>query len=274
MQASPETVEIEIAAGDIEFPTEEAPEAMQTDVTPRPPLARVLTESTLLPRMVNILEPNPELRVSNVVITSKYSIVTFVPFILYELLHPYRRFANFFYLVVGALQLINIISPFDPPSPQAWTSLVVIVAIDMIVLGREDFNRHKADHATNNQSVEIVSIDEEGGKPTVRHGIWADVKAGDIVRVHTKQAFPADMMLLRGSDPPGQCWVNTKPLDGESDHKLRLAPHHDLSAPIDTVDPSDPIEKQLNCNVLPPPLPALATATHMCTSITIASTEH
>ena len=53
---------------------------------------------------------------------------------------------------------------------------------------------------------------------------WADVKVGDVVRVRSRETFPADLLLLRGSEPPGQCWVNTKPLDGETDTKLRLAP--------------------------------------------------
>ena len=55
-------------------------------------------------------------------------------------------------------------------------------------------------------------------------GTWADVRVGDVVRVTDREAFPADLLLLRASDPPGQCWSNTKPLDGESDLKLRVAP--------------------------------------------------
>ena len=50
------------------------------------------------------------------------------------------------------------------------------------------------------------------------------MKVGDVVRVRSRETFPADLLLLRGSEPPGQCWVNTKPLDGETDTKLRLAP--------------------------------------------------
>ena len=47
---------------------------------------------------------------------------------------------------------------------------------------------------------------------------------GDIVKISDREAFPADLLFLRGSDPePGQAWVNTKPLDGESDTKLRIA---------------------------------------------------
>ena len=52
---------------------------------------------------------------------------------------------------------------------------------------------------------------------------------GDVVKIYARESFPADLLLLRASDPPGQCWVNTKPLDGESDTKLRLAPRQTVA---------------------------------------------
>ena len=61
---------------------------------------------------------------------------------------------------------------------------------------------------------------------------------GDVVRVMTREYFPADLLLLRASDPPGQCWVNTKPLDGESDTKMRLAPKLSASLLGDDCSPA------------------------------------
>jgi hypothetical protein len=78
---------------------------------------------------------------------------------------------------------------------------------------------------------------------------WIDVRVGDIVRVEgnlvrrpshrtlgaslarprarrvltSQELFPADLLCLGSSGGP-QCWVNTKPLDGETDVKLRLVP--------------------------------------------------
>jgi phospholipid-transporting ATPase len=49
------------------------------------------------------------------------------------------------------------------------------------------------------------------------------VEVGDVVRVRNRDTFPADLLLL-ASSLGGQAWVNTKPVDGESDVKLRLAP--------------------------------------------------
>ena len=58
----------------------------------------------LLTRPVSILAPNAD-GTSNAVTTSKYTLVSFVPVTLYNLLHPFQRFANFYFLCVGALQL-------------------------------------------------------------------------------------------------------------------------------------------------------------------------
>ena len=220
----------------------------QPPVPPVPPmpLTKQQTESNLLPRSINILAANPEISTTNVVITSKYTIFTFLPFCLFELLHPLNRFANFFYLVVGAMQLIEIITPYVPPTPIAWTNLFVIVCVDLYLLGREDYNRHVADRASNNQKVDVLSRDEATGKMSSKRTVWADVRVGDVVRVLEKEAFPADLVLLRGSDPPGQCWVNTKPLDGESDMKLRLAPAHGLARPPEECGADDALEEQLD----------------------------
>ena len=221
-----------------------APSAAAAAARPRS-ITRAATESNLLPRHINILAPTPAIDTTNVIVTSKYTPINFLPFVLYELLHPYNRFANFFYLVVGGLQLVPMITPFVPPTPIAWTNLFVIVCIDLYLLAREDFSRHVADRATNNQRIDVISRDEQGGLSSKRT-TWAQVKVGDVVRVMEREAFPADLVLLRGSDPPGQCWVNTKPLDGESDMKLRLAPSHGLSPEPETTSGDEPLEKQLD----------------------------
>ena len=58
---------------------------------------------------------------------------------------------------------------------------------------------------TNAQPVSIISPDGDASSDSVieRRATWADVEVGDVVRVRGKEAFPADLLLLRGSDPPG-----------------------------------------------------------------------
>ena len=213
---------------------------------PPPPSPLNKTGGLELPSRIGLLEPNP--KTSNTIVTAKYNLVTFLPVCLYNLLHPMKRAANFLFLVVGALQLTPL-NPAGGGTPTTWFSLFVILGIDLIVLAIDDLNRHRADRETNNQKVDIVSRDASSGAVSEREASWSGVKAGDIVRVHVNAIVPADLLLLRGSEEAsGQCWVNTKALDGESDLKLRLAPNHGCTpeeAPADA-----PLAKQLDWSAL------------------------
>mmetsp|Transcript_11735 Transcript_11735/g.26427 ORF Transcript_11735/g.26427 Transcript_11735/m.26427 type:complete len:1004 (+) Transcript_11735:1-3012(+) len=172
-----------------------------------------------LPRTVHILQPSVE-AASNSITTSKYTPLNFVPFVLYELLHPFKRFANFYFLCVGAMQMVPAIS-LTEGVPSTWSVLILLIIVDAAFMLREDLARHRADKVQNSAQVEVLPA---GGSAFERKA-WADVREGDVVKVYSREIFPADLLLLRASEPtPGQCWVNTKPLDGESDTKLRLAP--------------------------------------------------
>lgn len=221
-----------------------------TDVEAASPPAtlthRLSEKSALHPRSIDIFGENATHKTSNKIVTAKYSALTFLPFVLYELLHPNKRFANFFYLVVGILQSWPLISPIEPPYPQSFYSLVLILVVDIVVLAREDMSRHRADGVMNANPVGVISRNAASGQIEEHEETWAGVKVGQVVRVRSKQAFPADLVLLRGSEPPGQAWVNTKPLDGESDMKLRLAPAHGLSPPVGEARADDALEKQLD----------------------------
>lgn len=107
--------------------------------------------------------------------------------------------------------------------PSSWLTLSFILIFELFFKGKEDLERHRADRATNHQTVEVLPADEPEA-PSYSVRTWEQIRVGDIVRIQSRDSFPADLLLLRGCDPPGQCWVNTKPLDGETDTKLRLVP--------------------------------------------------
>lgn len=51
--------------------------------------------------------------------------------------------------------------------------------------------------------------------------IWQDVRVGDIVHLSNNETVPADILLLRSSNPHGVCYIDTCDLDGETNLKRR-----------------------------------------------------
>lgn len=50
---------------------------------------------------------------------------------------------------------------------------------------------------------------------------WKDVKVGDLVHLSNNELVPADVLLLRSSDPQGSAYIDTCNLDGETNLKQR-----------------------------------------------------
>lgn len=51
--------------------------------------------------------------------------------------------------------------------------------------------------------------------------LWQDVRVGDLVHLSNNETVPADILLLRSSNPHGVCYIDTCDLDGETNLKLR-----------------------------------------------------
>ncbi|KAL8950774.1 MAG: hypothetical protein Q9222_003206 [Ikaeria aurantiellina] len=62
-------------------------------------------------------------------------------------------------------------------------------------------------------------------KARFKEDYWKSVQVGDFVRIYNEDQIPADVVVLATSDPDGQCYVETKNLDGETNLKVRQALH-------------------------------------------------
>lgn len=63
------------------------------------------------------------------------------------------------------------------------------------------------------------------GKAMFKRDYWKSVQVGDFVRIYNDDQIPADVVVLSTSEADGQCYIETKNLDGETNLKVRQALH-------------------------------------------------
>ena len=160
---------------------------------------------------------HPEFK-NNEISTSKYNCITFVP---KNLVEQFSKVANMYFLIMGLLQMVNEISASNG-IPTTYFPLFVIVVISALKDLYEDYKRHKSDNEENNKNVEVLT--ESGFKNMA----WKQVCVGDIVKIKQDEFFCADMLVLKSSGDKGNCYIETKNLDGETNLKHKKA-HSDFA---------------------------------------------
>ncbi|KAF6763652.1 phospholipid-translocating ATPase [Ephemerocybe angulata] len=93
--------------------------------------------------------------ITNQVITSKYTALTFVP---RNILEQFRRVANLYFLAISILQFFPKFTTVAPGV--VILPLVIILGITALKDGYEDYQRHQADRRTNYSKVKLLANPE------------------------------------------------------------------------------------------------------------------
>lgn len=164
-------------------------------------------------RIINLNgKTSPSKFVPNIVCNQKYSLITFVPKVLFD---QFSSFFNFFYLVVALFQFIP-----ELRTGPLFTYIAPLLLVLSITIGKEaidDIKRYKRDKEFNNKKYRKIT---KNGIQEIRS---SDIKVGDLLEINTNDRVPADILFLRTNDPTGTVFVRTDQLDGETDWKVKRA---------------------------------------------------
>ncbi|XP_034945439.1 probable phospholipid-transporting ATPase VA isoform X2 [Chelonus insularis] len=157
------------------------------------------------------LHPNG-LYVDNSVRTTKYTTLTFLP---RNLLEQFHRVANLYFVFIVLLNWVPAINAFGKEI--AMIPVVFVLGVTAVKDFFEDRRRYASDRRVNNSMCRVyVSEIDRYAKVA-----WKDIKVGDVVHLSNNEVVPADILLLRSSDPQGCAFLDTCNLDGETNLKQR-----------------------------------------------------
>jgi magnesium-transporting ATPase (P-type) len=165
------------------------------------------------------------------------------------------------------------VSPWTTLGP-----LAIVISISLCQEAAADIKRHRSDVETNeyqctilrrredsgddiDETVDVIlkgqhgrttaqatrkSINTDGNKPIASQTVTVaftkvkrmDIRAGDIVLVKNREMIPADIVLLASSGENGASYIETSPIDGETNLKLRNCPQLPIDVLASAVTPN------------------------------------
>jgi magnesium-transporting ATPase (P-type) len=72
---------------------------------------------------------------------------------------------------------------------------------------------------------------------------WRDIQVGDLLKIQNKQPLPADIVILCSSEDENIAYIETSPIDGETNLKLRRAISVMPSAPMSIEGAQERVEQ-------------------------------
>ncbi|EAS06174.1 phospholipid-translocating P-type ATPase, flippase family protein (macronuclear) [Tetrahymena thermophila SB210] len=170
-----------------------------------------------------ILYPNNKIK------TSRYNIISFLPLNMFE---QFSKVSNIYFLLMGLLQMVKPISNSEQ-LPTVYIPLLFIVFVAALKDILEDLKRHSSDkdenHYMTHKAVKIQDASFRqssrltlGGSGKFQDTYSENLKVGNLIKVRQNEQIPADIIVLRCSDPKGSCFVETKNLDGETNLKPKF----------------------------------------------------
>ncbi|GLH04258.1 Probable phospholipid-transporting ATPase VA, partial [Gryllus bimaculatus] len=163
------------------------------------------------PRTPQKAHPNGK-RPDNRIRTTKYTLLSFLP---KNLLEQFHRVANLYFIFIVLLNWFPAINAFGKEI--AMIPVLFVLGVTAIKDLFEDRRRHASDKRINNSTCRVYSGEAE----RYQRVLWKDVRVGDVVHLSNNELVPADVLLLRSSDPHGLCYLDTCNLDGETSLKQR-----------------------------------------------------
>ncbi|KAL0571364.1 hypothetical protein V5O48_010602 [Marasmius crinis-equi] len=145
---------------------------------------------------------------SNQVISSKYTVLTFIP---RNLLEQFRRVANIYFLALAILQFFPEFSTISPAV--VILPLVIIIGLTALKDGYEDYRRHQADKRVN-QSVAKVLKGGNWVNPNISKGKSKTFVRGIIPKSarRPRRVRPTEITT---SDPDVSVQSITKPAESD-----------------------------------------------------------
>ncbi|KAJ7054208.1 phospholipid-transporting ATPase 1 [Mycena amicta] len=87
----------------------------------------------------------------------------------------------------------------------------------------DDRSTHTAQTAHSYPPPPVLDPNMRPGAAQWERTLWKKLDVGDLVLLRDNEQVPADIIVLASSDPDGNCYLETKNLDGETNLKLRKA---------------------------------------------------